>query len=56
MAAKVNTEVCVGCGACVDACPAETIKLEDGVAVVSEADCLECGVCVDECPFEAISS
>jgi len=55
MAANVNKEECVGCGACVEACPAEAIKLEDGVATVSEDDCLECGICVDECPSGAIS-
>lgn len=55
MAATVKAEDCVGCGACVDACPAEAITLVDGVATVNADDCLECGVCVDECPNEAIS-
>ena len=55
MAATVNVDECLGCGACTDACPAEAIKLEDGKAVVDEAECLECGVCDDECPAEAIT-
>ena len=55
MAATVNTGECLGCGACVDACPAEAIKIEDGVAVVNEDECLDCGACTDECPVEAIT-
>ena len=55
MAAKVNVDDCLGCGACVDACPAEAIALEDGKAVDNEAECLDCGACTDECPAEAIS-
>lgn len=55
MAAMVKADDCVGCGACVDACPNEAIKLEDGVAVVDADECIECGICVDECPSEAIS-
>ena len=55
MAATVNTDECLGCGVCVDACPAEAIKLEDGHAVVDEAECLECGACTSECPVSAIT-
>ena len=54
MAAVVNQESCVGCGACVDACPVNAIKVEDK-AVIAEGDCIECGACVGSCPTEAIS-
>ncbi|MGD0785196.1 MAG: 4Fe-4S binding protein [Sedimentisphaerales bacterium] len=54
MPAKVNEEKCTGCEACVDACPAEAIKMVDGKAVVDADTCVDCGVCVDECPVEAI--
>lgn len=54
MAAVVNQETCVGCGACVDACPVNAIKVEDK-AVIAEGDCIECGACVGSCPTEAIS-
>jgi NAD-dependent dihydropyrimidine dehydrogenase PreA subunit len=54
MAAVVNQETCVGCGACVDACPVSAIKVEDK-AVIAEGDCIECGACVGSCPTEAIS-
>ena len=55
MAATVNQETCVGCGACVDSCPVSAISLNDGKAVISEADCIECGACVGSCPCEAIT-
>ena len=54
MAAKVNAGECIGCGACVEACPSEAISLNE-VAVVDEGACIDCGVCVDECPTEAIT-
>lgn len=54
MAAKVNQDECIACGACADACPAEAIKVEDA-AHVDENACLECGACVDECPVGAIT-
>ena len=56
MAAVVNAEECVGCGICVDACPADALKLEDGVAVVDEGECLDCGICAGECPNDAITA
>ncbi|MDF7801182.1 4Fe-4S binding protein [Pontiellaceae bacterium B1224] len=56
MAAQVNTEDCTGCGACVDVCPEEAIRIGgDGKAVVDPAKCTECGLCVDACPVEAIA-
>ena len=50
----VDKEKCMGCEACVGACPVSTITIEDGVAKVGD-DCIECGACVGECPAEAIS-
>ena len=55
MAAIVNKDECVGCEACVSACPNEAISMQDGVAHVDEGACIDCGICVDECPNEAIS-
>ncbi len=55
MAAQVNVDECVGCSACVDACPAGAIEMnDDNVAQVNEDDCVNCGACVDACPNEAI--
>ncbi|KYK27211.1 ferredoxin [Thermoplasmatales archaeon SG8-52-1] len=54
MAVSINKEKCNACGACVDSCPVEALKLKD-IAVVDEETCIDCGTCVDECPEGAIS-
>jgi ferredoxin len=54
MAAKVDAAKCTACGACVDVCPVEAIKV-DKVAVVDDGQCADCGQCVDECPSKALS-
>jgi len=55
VAARVNAEKCTGCGACVDVCPVDGIRLVNEVAVIDENKCTECGLCADECPENAIS-
>jgi len=55
MAAKVDTERCTGCGACVKVCPVEAISLSDGKAQIDGDKCVDCGVCVGECPTDAIN-
>lgn len=53
MTAVVEKNTCTGCGACVDVCPVEAIKV-NGVADISDA-CVDCGQCVDACPVKAIT-
>lgn len=55
MPAKVDLDKCDGCGTCVEACPAEAIKIENEKAVVDEEECVDCETCMDECPNNAIS-
>lgn len=54
MAVKIDTEKCVGCGACVEVCPVNALSLKDGKVTVSDA-CVDCGACTGECPVEALS-
>jgi ferredoxin len=54
MAAIVDKETCTACGACVDACPVDAIKMEEK-AIVNADTCTDCGVCVEECPVDAIT-
>lgn len=69
--AYIDTMKCTGCGACVEACPKNTIEvlpLDIDVYVacrnshrgkqvkdVCEVGCLSCGICAKSCPFEAIT-
>ena len=50
---KVDSDKCVGCGACEDSCPFGAIVVEDGLAVVGDG-CTLCGTCVDACDVEAL--
>lgn len=54
MTAIVDKEKCIGCEACVGACPVAAIEMKDGKAVVDPEKCIDCGACVSECPVEAI--
>lgn len=50
----VDKDQCLGCEACIDACPFGAIVLVDGVAQVSDK-CTGCGACVDVCPVSALA-
>jgi aryl-alcohol dehydrogenase-like predicted oxidoreductase len=47
---KIMEKFCNGCGACIDACTAEALVLESGVATVKEEECILCGYCAAACP------
>ncbi len=52
---KVDKEKCVGCGACVEACPAQAISMAGGKAKIDADKCVDCGKCLQVCPQGAIS-
>lgn len=48
--AHIDEASCVGCGACLEACPAGAIIMTPGWrCVVQEALCLGCGICAGLC-------
>ena len=50
---RVNTDICQGCGTCVDRCHMEAVSLKNKVAFINRDRCIGCGVCVPTCPSEA---
>jgi len=53
---QVNQEKCMGCGQCIDVCPANAISMVNGIASIETNLCKECGICVQACPYEAVYS
>lgn len=54
IASPFVTERCIGCGACVANCPAQTISLVAGRARIALANCIRCYCCHELCPEQAI--
>lgn len=54
--AKVNSDLCIGCGTCEALCP-KVFQLKDGKSHVVAEECGECNCqeAVDSCPVGAIS-
>ncbi len=48
-----GTDDCVGCGACIKACPVDVIELRGDTIAVGDK-CIGCGLCAIRCPEEAI--
>ena len=51
----VNPRSCIGCGACVTACPRGAIELTGAGPVVRRERCDDCGDCAHACPSEALT-
>ena len=47
------TDACIGCGKCVERCPLNNIRLENGKPVWGK-HCTHCMACICDCPKEAI--
>ncbi|KKP79441.1 MAG: ferredoxin [Candidatus Moranbacteria bacterium RIFOXYA12_FULL_35_19] len=54
--AKVNQELCIGCGTCESLCP-KVFKIENGKSQVISEDCVDCNCqeVIESCPVSAIS-
>lgn len=54
---KVDTEKCVKCGLCVQACPSCILSMgEDGPKCDFDRGCMSCGHCVAICPMGALDN
>jgi len=52
---KIESDLCVRCGACVDLCLAKVFEqADDGVRPARLERCFDCGHCVSACPTDAI--
>jgi len=50
----IDPDACIGCGLCVEVCPAGTISMQEGLAVVTGTYSMGCGHCEAVCPVGAI--
>jgi NAD-dependent dihydropyrimidine dehydrogenase PreA subunit len=51
---ETDQEQCIGCGACVDICPVNVIRMEGDFPVIDKEWCIGCGVCAVPCPTSAV--
>ena len=52
---KIESDLCNGCGICLQVCPHQALAMEDHRVVVRDADaCMECGACRMNCSQGAI--
>ncbi|MBQ8552098.1 MAG: glycyl-radical enzyme activating protein [Clostridia bacterium] len=51
---ELNTDLCIGCGACFHACPFHMID-ESGAHIIDRYKCTGCGKCTDTCYAKALT-
>ena len=51
---RIDQDICIGCGLCVEVCPAGTISMQNGKAAVTGSYSMACGHCEAVCPVGAI--
>lgn len=55
-APSVNQDLCIGCGACVAACPQQVLEMKDNKSVVARPEkCKQVKACVHVCPVGAVT-
>jgi nitroreductase/Pyruvate/2-oxoacid:ferredoxin oxidoreductase delta subunit len=52
---EIDSDLCNGCGLCVEACPSMTLSMVDGRAAVTGEESIHCGHCAAICPEGAIT-
>ena len=56
MMIQVDSDLCAGCGVCMQVCRVEAIHLLDQRVVIDAGSCTQCEACVNACPNGAIAS
>lgn len=51
---NIDDDACVGCGACIDRCWMEALKVDGDLVVRDFNRCIGCGICRCVCPSEAM--
>lgn len=54
---SINDDICTGCNACTEGCPARILSFNGEKAYVSgdETECMGCESCISVCPSGAIT-
>jgi NADH:ubiquinone oxidoreductase subunit F (NADH-binding)/ferredoxin len=51
----IDTKTCIGCGACIKACPVSAVSGEKKkVHTINKKKCIKCGACMEICPVGAV--
>ena len=51
---RVRSDLCRGCGICIESCPQQAITLVSATAYITQERCNQCRRCVEACPQGAI--
>lgn len=54
-ALKFRDDLCIGCSHCMNVCPTEAIRVQNGKARMIGNRCIDCGDCYRVCPVGAIT-